>query len=310
MTNPHQLTRKYLGCFATRSEAAAAIDDFIKNGRPNYYNATFEDVYNLWSVHHYKIISESGARGYKTFWKWFEPLYSVKISDLRTADYQEIIDKAKSAPTANKLISLCSMINTYALENDIIQKDYSAFVKMPKFDKKQKQIFTKEDLKKLWDNSDDLNVQVVLIMIYTGFRIGEIMQLKKSDIHIDEGYMIGGEKTAAGKNRIIPLPPNIPELKDFLKNQLERYSGDILFPISQEHFRKSVFYPALQTAEIQGTYTPHSTRHTFATLSAAAGINPENLQKIIGHANFSTTAEIYIHQDLEILKKEMGKITK
>ncbi|MBQ9898658.1 MAG: hypothetical protein IJM44_04280 [Ruminococcus sp.] len=49
---------------------------------------------------------------------------------------------------------------------------------------------------------------------------------------------------------------------------------------------------------------------TFASLSAAAGVQPENLQKIIGHASFSTTAEVYIHQDVATLIDEMRKINK
>ena len=54
--------------------------------------------------------------------------------------------------------------------------------------------------------------------------------------------------------------------------------------------------------------TPHSTRHTFASLSASAGMRPENLQKIIGHADYSTTADIYIHKDISELIDEMSKL--
>jgi site-specific recombinase XerC len=54
--------------------------------------------------------------------------------------------------------------------------------------------------------------------------------------------------------------------------------------------------------------TPHSTRHTFASLRASAGMQPENLQKIIGHANFMTTADVYIHKDFTELVEEMAKI--
>ena len=56
--------------------------------------------------------------------------------------------------------------------------------------------------------------------------------------------------------------------------------------------------------------TPHSTRHTFASLSAAAGMRPDNLQKIIGHADYSTTADIYIHKDISELRAEMSKLKK
>ncbi len=56
--------------------------------------------------------------------------------------------------------------------------------------------------------------------------------------------------------------------------------------------------------------TPHSTRHTFASLSAEAGMRPEALQKIIGHADYSTTAEVYIHKDISELIAEMSKLQK
>jgi len=45
-------------------------------------------------------------------------------------------------------------------------------------------------------------------------------------------------------------------------------------------------------------------------MSAEAGMRPENLQKIIGHAEFSTTANIYVHQDIDALKNEMAKLKK
>lgn len=159
-------------------------------------------------------------------------------------------------------------------------------------------------------------------MIYTGFRIGEVIALKKSDIHLDEGYIVGGEKTEAGKNRIVPLPPNIPEITGFLNDWINESDNERLFPITVSYFRNVYFYkPLIDLGIITGAssatqgykfsgehHTPHSTRHTFASISAAAGMQPENLQKIIGHSDFSTTAEIYVHQDIDTLKQEMAKI--
>lgn len=55
--------------------------------------------------------------------------------------------------------------------------------------------------------------------------------------------------------------------------------------------------------------TPHSTRHTFASLAVRAKIQPEILRRVIGHANYSTTVEIYAHNNLEELVEEMQKLT-
>lgn len=306
----HGAGRKYLGAYATRAEAQAAIDDYIQRGRPDLYNATLQQIYALWSAQHFKVISLQQERVYRSMWLRFEGIACEKISDLRTADFQAVVDTATSASAAAKIQAISSALCRYALENDIIVKDYSQFVKMPHFDRKEKKPFSKPDISKLWARSEDPNVQAVLIMIYTGFRIGEIVTLKKTDIHLTEGYMIGGEKTDAGRNRVVPLPPNIPEISEFITAQLSRTGGERLYPISADYFRKNVFNAALTTAEITEKYTPHSTRHTFASLSAEAGMRPENLQKIIGHANFSTTADVYVHQDIDALRAEMARLKK
>ena len=49
--------------------------------------------------------------------------------------------------------------------------------------------------------------------------------------------------------------------------------------------------------------TPHCCRHTFASRAAAAGMRPDDLQKIIGHADYATTADIYVHQNVDTLMR-------
>lgn len=304
----HGAGRKYLGAYATRAEAQAAIDDYIKRGRPDLYNATLQQIYDLWSAQHYKAISLQQERTYRSFWVRFAALADVKISELRTADFQSVVDTATSASAAVKIQSISAALCRYALENDIIIKDYSQFVKMPHFEKREKKPFSKSDISKLWAHSGDEHVRAVLIMIYTGFRIGEITSLKKSDIH--DTYMVGGEKTDAGRNRIVPFPPNIPEIKEFVSERCQSSTGERLYQMTVDKFRTDFFNAALSAAGITEKYTPHSTRHTFASLSAEAGMRPENLQKIIGHADFSTTANIYVHQDIAALEQEMSKLKK
>ncbi|MCR4887549.1 MAG: site-specific integrase [Ruminococcus sp.] len=303
--------RIYIGCYATRSEAREALDEFIRNGRPDLYNATVRDIYEMWSATHFKGVSKSAVDLYSAMWKRFSEVQEMPMRELRTAHIQNIINKATSKSACDIIKTMAVMLCKFAMENDIVNKNYAEFVKIPKFEKKEKRIFSHEEISKLWQHSDDRNVQAVLFMIYTGFRIGEVTALTAKDVHLKEGYIIGGEKTDAGKNRIVPLPPSIPELKEFVVQWCENAGDSRLFPMTTAKFRKEVFDPALITAAIiPDGLTPHSTRHTFASLSAAAGVKAENLQKIIGHANFNTTAEVYIHQDVKTLIDEMRKINK
>jgi site-specific recombinase XerD len=53
---------------------------------------------------------------------------------------------------------------------------------------------------------------------------------------------------------------------------------------------------------------PHSCRHTFASMMAKAGADTLAIQRIIGHADYATTANIYTHESVEELKKAINKI--
>lgn len=316
-------SRIYIGSYATMKEAQEAIEKYIREGRPELYNATLNDIYEKWSEIHFKRVSDSAISLYTAMWKRFKNVQGIKMRDIRTAHFQDIVNEATSKSACDTIKAMAVMLCKYAMENDIINKNYAEFIKIPKFEKKEKKIFTSQEINILWEHTDDKRIQVILFMIYTGFRIGEIVSLKKSDINIDEGYIIGGEKTEAGKNRLVPIPPSIPELADFVKSWIDEAKDEYIFPMTTTFFRHNIFYSALielglDYGEKVGTeytfkgehHTPHSTRHTFASISAAAGMRPENLQKIIGHSDFSTTANVYVHQDIEILRREMEKIKK
>src|SRR5699024_5985967 len=97
-----------------------------------------------------------------------------------------------------------------AMEDDIIDKNYADFVELPQREKKEKEIFTDMERKKLEEMSKvDKWANTILIMIYTGMRIGELLTLTKFDVDIENMVIMGGIKTDAGKNRIIPVHPKI-----------------------------------------------------------------------------------------------------
>lgn len=301
--------RQYIGCYATRNEARAALEDFNKNGRPELYNATLADIYQMWSKIHFNSVSYSAVKLYTSMWKRFKNIQEMPVRDIRTAHIQELVNASTSRSSAEIIKAMAVMMCKYAMENDIVLKNYADFVKIPKFEKKEKRIFTDEEINALWKCSDQKPAQVVLFMIYTGFRIGEILALTIDDVHLSEGYIIGGEKSEAGKNRIVPIPPSIPELSQFVQQWCVEATDNRIIKMSKSCFRENIFDAALAAAGIAPEgLTPHCTRHTFASISSASGIKPESLQKIIGHANYSTTAEVYIHQDVTKLIEEMRKI--
>ena len=147
-----------------------------------------------------------------------------------------------------KIKQLCSQLCKYAAQNDIIDKNYASFIVLPKEAKKERRIFTSEEREKLWEHSDDKSVQIILFMIYTGFRIGEVFTILKENVHLDERYIIGGIKTEAGKDRIVPLPPQIPEIKSFVESWYNESRTQLLLSGDVNNSTREIFILLLPSA--------------------------------------------------------------
>ncbi len=322
----HGSNRIYLGSFKTHELAQTALDKYKSENFTDLYNATLSKVYDKWSKNHFEALSKSGIQGYKTAWKYLSKISSAKIRELKTADYQQCINDCankNSRPQCEKVKQLCSQLCKYAMQNDIIDKNYAEFIKLPKAEKKEKEIFTHDELKLLWKHSDDIRIQQILIMCYTGFRIGEFCNILKSNVNLSERYIIAGEKTEAGIDRYVPIQDDI---FPFIQHIYNLCTSERLINMDVKTFRNNVFYAALadlnlidpptkneKTKKLEyknPRLTPHCTRHTFATLCVESGMNPEDLQKIIGHAKFETTADIYVHENTGKLQAAISLLKK
>ena len=160
---------------------------------------------------------------------------------------------------------------------------------------------------KLWMHIKLSIVDTVLIMIYTGLRIGELLLIKNQDIDIKNRTIIGGIKTKAGKNRIIPINTKILPLiqarissgSNFLI--VNKKGEQLSYQTYQKCFKKLMLKLNMQ-------HTIHDCRHTFASLLSNADANKTAIAKIIGHSNYETTEKIYTHKDIEELKKAIDLI--
>ncbi len=184
------------------------MDSFIEAKSPRRdlterYNMTFEDAYKAWSDEHFRAVGEKGEEACKNAFKNHAiMLYNRKMRNLRTADYQEAIDAldkaGKSRSTIEKLQQLFGQLSRWAVREEISTTDFAQFVKLPQRDKAEKQTFSDEEIQTLFNNDTDSTARIILILIYTGVRIGELFSVPKSDVDIQSGYMIGGEKTKTG----------------------------------------------------------------------------------------------------------------
>lgn len=135
-------------------------------------------------------------------------------------------------------------------------------------------------------------------MIYTGMRPSELLKLKKEDIHLEERYIVGGIKTKNGINRIIPIHGCISK---YVKNLSDSNILGSTYQNYLYHFNKC-------KDALKFECTPHSGRHTFATLANEFELNEFLVKKIMGHSAKDLTKDVYTHVDTKRLIDEINKL--
>lgn len=290
-----------IGYYEKKTDALEALEKLSGRELSERYNMTFEEVYQEWKTEHFREIGDKGIEGYERSFAVFQPLHKKTFRLLRTPDFQSVLDQhmSKSHSTVSKYKQLISQLSTWAIREEIITTNFAKYVKLPENIKKEKDIFSEEDIRKLEAN-DSETAKIILMLIYTGMRINELFSLSLDSYH--ETYVIGGEKTEAGRNRIIPIKP---EGRWYFAYFASHAEGDLLLSgyTGQKipnNFRRRDYYPLLDSLSIERK-TPHSTRHTYASRARRDGMPPEILQKILGHADYNTTANIYVHTDIDEL---------
>jgi len=306
--------RQIVGYFETKQKGLDALALHRISPVSPKADMTLAEVYEEWSAGKYKNISKSTENNYRAAWKYMQPLMKAKFKEIRTAHWQDIIDTCKeqglSQSTIQKIRTLAVMLSDHAMKNDITNKNYASLVDMPKFEKVKKERFTDPEIKKLEKAAEKIPwADTVLILIYTGMRISEMLGLTRFNVDLKNKLITGGIKTDAGKNRVIPIHPKIIS---HVQRWYDR-EGEALIcdekgkPLLAKRYREKMYYPALEAAGVR-RLTPHACRHTFGSLMAEAGVEPIYIQKLIGHTDYAFTANEYTHPEIEALRKAINKL--
>ena len=305
----------YLGYFEKKEQAMIALSEYQSSPYDiTRETITFEEVYKKMTKEHFPRVSDSAIENYSNcFRKYCKSLYKTRFKDIRLTHLQGVIDDSGMAHPARAMIkTLFRLMFKFAMKNDIVDKDYSQYVDVGKREGKiNRTPFTQEEIQKLFDNVDKLEfVDTVLIMIFTGLRVGEMLDIKIENVHLDEGYMVGGFKTEAGRNRIIPINSKIePFIKNYYEKNKDREYLITNFKGNQmcySNYRREKFDNIMEKLEM--THRPHDARHTFASLMDSANANKLCIKRIIGHSSPDITDGVYTHKTLEELKEAIALI--
>lgn len=284
------------------------IADYARlTGRTIESGLTFKEIFAKFYTYKYE---RKGCRNYSNATKNSSriafnncsALHERIFTSLRHDDLQGVIDDSKLGYASLELIvSLFHQIYEFAMAKDYAEKgmDYSNAVKINIEDNdKHGEPFSEDDLKIFWKDKEDKTIAMLLIMIYSGYRI---TAYKSLEIHLKERYFKGGVKTRTTKEREVPIHSAIiPLVENFIKD------GEKLME-SRQRFRQQLT-SKLKELGIHTHHTPHDTRHTFSMLCEKYEVKENDRKRMLGHVFKDITNKVYGHRELEELRKEIEKI--
>lgn len=254
-------------------------------------------------------------------YKYLEFTEKKHITSAIKIKYEDIIDYLKYlddknyevSSIARKIVSIKSFHKYLSETNNI--EDVSVKITSPKFYRKLPNILTIEEVDKLLDinliTPFDYRNKAMLELIYSsGLRVSELVDLKLSDIDLDNSYVRCFGK--GNKERIVPigevaidyLKIYINEYRDSMKKGY--YTENIFLNNHGKNMTRQGFFLIIKKIakekNIDKNITPHMLRHSFATHLLNNGADLRTIQEMLGHASLSTT-QIYTNISSDILKE-------
>ena len=293
-----RLVRKYIGYYATRREALSALASYNDNPfDASARDITMADLWRRWTE--YRIgRGKSLPDNYKNAFRHCAALHNKRFVDITTAQIQATVDAVSNMPhTAVQVRMVFGLLYKYARLINLTTVNKAQGIEVPRLPKSTKhRPFSDEEIAALWENTSDYGVQLALVYCYTGLRPSELIEIRRENVHIEERYMIGGMKTEAGRNRIIPIAEKIvPIIQGFLSRPSEWLltAPDGTHPKNRQYIIKH--YWSKSASPIVRAHLPHDGRHTCETLLDNARIAKRTIQLIIGHAGGDVDA-LYTHK--------------
>ena len=321
--------------FETYNEAYAALVEYNKNPYDLDASITMKELYDRWSEKYFsKMENEKSAQNIDMAWKYCSMLYNVKVSDIRIRHLKECIlnatrtvngvERSASRTIQKKIKSIFNQMLDYAVEYEMTDKNYSRSFGLNSILGKQEtpdqahMSFSDNEMEKLWAHLEDTPyVDILLIQCYSGWRPQELGLIELKNVDLDNWIFIGGLKSDAGKNRVVPIHTKIRPLvkkryeeaqrlgSQYLFNYPEAIKNDIFLDYDRYWYR---FKLIIQKLELNPDHRPHDGRKHFVTAAKKYNVDEYAIKYLIGHAISDITERIYTDRENKWLAEEIEKI--
>lgn len=326
------------GYFASYNDAYAALVEYNRNPYDLDKDITVQELYDRW-FQEYQSNGRAGGsiRSAISTWAYCAPIQNMPVREVRIRhlkaclyDSKILVNGKYHSPTPSvqtRIKSLLNMVFDYAVEYELVEKNYARSFSVEENIKKEAQeakrshiVFTKEEMRKLWDNVNIIPyADVVLIQCFTGWRPQELGLLKLENINLKDWTMTGGIKTPAGLNRTIPIHSAIqPLIKKLYENAKVAGSEYLIRSQNLNHYNPNDFLTydrynvrftnVVKALELNPEHRPHDPRKQFVTMAKEYNVNDFAIKRIIGHKIDDITEKIYTERNMDWLRSEIEKI--
>lgn len=290
-----------VGYYPTRAAALQGLEEYKLGGSIALDKVTFAEIYEKWSEKKFPDLKH--PQQYVYSFRKAHTLHGRLMKDITIPDLQGIIDGCSTYTAMLHLKTLFLQVFEYAYIQGAASADIKERVHYLDIEhgaQKQKAVeripFSRDEISRLWASESRL----ILMMIYTGVRIGELLDVRREDVHLaDRWFYVRDAKTAAGIREV----PIAEKIAPFFEGE-----GDYLISPHREYksFLFNQWKPEMRRLNM--THLPHDTRHTCATLLEEAGIDDRIVKSILGHKRSDITGKVYSHIGIEKKLEAINKI--
>jgi integrase len=240
-------------------------------------------------------------------------LGALALSEIRRSDVQDLVDRllgrGENASTIRNTLDPLRAIFRWAEERELVERNPTTRVKVPKAEGRRDRIAPPEEAEKLLDALPVEDRPIWATAIYAGLRRGELRALRCAEVDLAGGVLrvvrswdqaegVVEVKSDAGR-RTVPIPAVLRDVLDEHLLRTGRSDNDLIFGRTPEDpfVPSTVRLRAIDAWEDAGmaAITLHECRHSYASLMIAAGVNAKALSVYMGHASIEITYDRYGH---------------
>ena len=300
-----------VGYFATKKEALLALAQYHENPYDVQKTISFSELYEKWFKEKEKKHTKKNMDIYALSYKYCSVLYNKPFNEIKKNHLQGMLDDMDvSFVMKKKIKTLLNQMFKFAMENDIVDKNYAQFVELKNTEEpKEHIIFNHDQIEYLFKIApQDVMARQVLILIYSGMRINEFLGQERESVNLDEQFMKGGSKTNFGRNRTIIIHNRI---LSFVEEYYNKGCKTLIVNDDNEPINYKAFYK-LWNAKLKEWGFPkttiHTTRHTFVSMAREAKVDELALKRHVGHSDGGDVTNHYSHLSVEFIRNEINKI--